>query len=134
MRERINDPARISLMLEAIANIQEYLSECLSYDSFASNKLLCHAVFYNLQCIGECSYKLSRNFVQEHPEVDWEAIEGLRHVLVHDYYTVDTATIWAVIEKDLPSLKDYLLQHVPGQENGQKCALRDAPARARARK
>lgn len=108
MRERINDPARISLMLEAIANIQEYLSECPTYDSFASNKLLCHAVFYNLQCIGECSYKLSRGFVQAHPEVDWQAIEGLRHVLVHDYYTVDTATIWAVIESDLPGLKEYL--------------------------
>lgn len=108
MRERINDPARIGLMLEAIANIQEYLSGCHTYESFASNKILCHAVFYNLQCIGECSYKLSRAFVQEHPEVDWEAIEGLRHVLVHDYYTVNTETIWAIIENDIPGLKDYL--------------------------
>lgn len=37
-----------------------------------------------------------------------EAIEGLRHVLVHDYYTVNTATIWAIIENDLPLLQKYL--------------------------
>ena len=40
--------------------------------------------------------------------MDWEAIEGLRHVLVHDYYTVNMNKVWAILEKDVPELKEYL--------------------------
>jgi len=95
-------------MKEAIHNIEEFMSGTDTCEAFVSNKLLCHAVVYNLQCIGECSYKLSRNYVMNNPEIDWESIEGLRHVLVHDYYQVDMKTVWAIIEKDLPVLEHYL--------------------------
>lgn len=37
-----------------------------------------------------------------------EAIEGLRHVLVHDYYTVNMNKVWAILKKDVPELKTYL--------------------------
>lgn len=108
MRDKVNDPARIELMKESIDNINQFLVGTESCESFCANKLLCHAVVYNLQCVGESVYKLSREFVETHPEIDWEAIEGLRHVLVHDYYTVDMENVWNIIQDDLPGLKDYL--------------------------
>ena len=108
MRDKINDPARLALMKEAISNIEAFIVGTDSCEAFVANKLLCHAVVYNLQCIGECSYKLSREYVLSHREIDWEAMEGLRHVLVHDYYTVDMGTVWEILKKDLPVLKDYL--------------------------
>ncbi len=40
--------------------------------------------------------------------MDWEAIKGLRHVLVHDYYSVNMETVWMILERDLPNLKEYL--------------------------
>jgi uncharacterized protein with HEPN domain len=108
MRDKVNDSARLSLMLEAIANIEEFMAGIQSCESFQSNKLLCHAVVYNLQCIGENVYRLSRDYIQNHPEVDWNSIEGLRHVLVHDYYTVNMTMVWEILQKDLPELKSYL--------------------------
>jgi uncharacterized protein with HEPN domain len=30
---------------------------------------------------------------------------GMRHILVHDYFAVDTDVVWDVIERDLPDLK-----------------------------
>ena len=108
MRDKINDPARLQMMKDAISNIETFITGTDTCEAFIANKLLCHAVVYNLQCIGECSYKLSREYVTTHQEIDWEAIEGLRHVLVHDYYTVDMNTVWAILEKDLPVLKEYL--------------------------
>ena len=44
MRDKINDPDRLELMLEAIANIEKYLTGVDRYDAFATNQLLCHAV------------------------------------------------------------------------------------------
>ena len=108
MRDRINDEARLSLMLEEIGNIESFMKNIDSYDAFESNKLLCHAVIYNLQCIGENVYRLSHEFISKHPGADWEAIEGLRHVLVHDYYQVSMNMIWSIIENDMPRLKDYI--------------------------
>ena len=108
MRDKINDPARLDLIREAIANIESFLEGTETSEAFESNKILCHAVVYNLQCIGENVYKLSPEFIAAHTEVDWVVIKGLRHVLVHDYYTVNMKVIWGIIQKDLPSLKNYL--------------------------
>ncbi len=108
MRDKPNDPARLQLMMEAIGNIESFTEGVSSFESFAANKILCHAVTYNLQCIGENVYRLTRSFLEQHPSVDWEAIEGLRHVLVHDYYQVNLEMVWNIIIQDLPELKAYL--------------------------
>lgn len=34
-----------------------------------------------------------------------DAIEGMRHVLVHGYYEISPDKVWNVIEKDLPILR-----------------------------
>jgi len=47
---------------------------------------------------------LTKEFRIAHPEVEWEAIEGMRHILVHGYYEISPDKVWAVIEKDLPLL------------------------------
>ncbi|MBP5689671.1 MAG: DUF86 domain-containing protein [Bacteroidales bacterium] len=116
MRDKVNDGARIALMLESIANIESFLAEDMTFDSFVSNKLLCHAVIYNLQCIGESTYMLSKDFKTSHTETNWDIIAGLRHVLVHDYYQVNMETVWAVVQKDLPQLKQYLTFLLHGQD------------------
>lgn len=110
MRDKVNDRARLNLMLEAIENIESFTEQVSTYEAFESNKILCHAVVYNLQCIGENVYKLSRDYIQNHPQMDWEAIEGLRHVLVHDYYQVNMKMVWRILKKDLPGLKAFLVQ------------------------
>ena len=113
MRDKVNDAARLELMLEAIGNIEEFMQGVDTCQAFVSNKLLCHAVIYNLQCIGESVYMLSKEFKNDHPEMDWDAIAGLRHVLVHDYYQVDMETIWGVIHQDLKPLEECLQNCFP---------------------
>ena len=108
MRDRLNDPARIALIREAIVNIESFLAGTETCEAFVANRILCHAVIYNLQCIGESVYKLSAEFVASHAEVDWASIEGLRHVLVHDYYAVNPERVWAILKRDLPELKAYI--------------------------
>ena len=55
-------------------------------------------------------HRLSRDYVEKHPQIDWEVVEGLRHVLVHDYYSVNMNTIWEILEKDLPVMKRFLIE------------------------
>ncbi len=47
-----------------------------------------------VEIIGEVVYMLTREFRNAHPEVEWEAIEGMRHVLVHGYYEITPDKVW----------------------------------------
>lgn len=98
-------------MLESINNIEGFIIGIIDCNGFVSNKLVCHAVAYNLHCIGESAYKLSREFVKSHTDVDWQAIEGLRHVLVHDYYTVNFSRVWQIVTNDIQPLKEWIIAH-----------------------
>lgn len=51
-------------------------------------------------------------FVERHPEVEWEAIEGMRHVLVHGYYEITPDKVWAVISKNIPLLKSKIEEYL----------------------
>jgi uncharacterized protein with HEPN domain len=33
---------------------------------------------------------------------------GMRNILVHDYFRIDTEIVWQVVERDLPNLKHSL--------------------------
>lgn len=109
MRDKTNDPLRLSLMMQAISNIESFMVGVNDYDVFVNNKLLSHAVIYNLQCIGESVYMLSQDYKKEKKHIQWKSIEGLRHVLVHDYYQVEMRLLWSVLKNDLTPLKEFLL-------------------------
>jgi uncharacterized protein with HEPN domain len=47
---------------------------------------------------------VSREFCDEHPEIPWQEIVGMRHKVVHDYLGVDEDIVWQVVTEDLPPL------------------------------
>ena len=58
-----------------------------------------------LSIIGEAASKLPKTVQEEHMDIPWKKIIGMRNVLIHDYSETDLPTVWATIEKDLPELQ-----------------------------
>lgn len=54
---------------------------------------------------------ISKEFKETHKELPWRQIEGIRHILVHGYYTVSAEVLWDVIENDIPSLVPVLKEY-----------------------
>ena len=38
--------------------------------------------------------------------MDWYKMSGFRNILVHDYLGIDTETVWNIVKKDIPVLKE----------------------------
>lgn len=112
MREPARDRARLQHILGAIEKVQEYTQNVESAEKLDADSMRKHATTYNLQVIGEAVYKLTAEFRNAHPNTPWAIIEKSRHVLVHDYYQIDTSILWNIIHEDLEPLKSQIADYL----------------------
>ncbi|MEK7513503.1 MAG: DUF86 domain-containing protein [Patescibacteria group bacterium] len=98
-------------ILEAIAKIEDYtIKKSFSKTDFLDDVQTQDSVLRRLEIIGEASRKIPLDFRQQHPQIPWKAMVGLRDVLIHGYDQVNIHRVWQVIIKDLPQLKIELLK------------------------
>ena len=56
------------------------------------------------------------------PDIPWEKINGMRNVLGHHYFGIDTEIVWEVLEKELPDLKKAIVEIVErNKPKGEAC-------------
>ncbi|PZV12593.1 MAG: DUF86 domain-containing protein [Leptolyngbya sp.] len=91
---------------ERIQRIESYTQEGL--DTFLESEMIQDAVIRNFEVIGEATKRLSQDFKQSHPQIQWQQIAGLRDVLIHDYVRVNLTRVWGIIEDYLPSFKGQI--------------------------
>jgi uncharacterized protein with HEPN domain len=77
-------------------------------DEFLEDVGLQDKVIRRLAIIGEAVKGLPKNFRNQHPSIAWKDIAGMRDILVHEYYDVNTLLVWRVIQKQLPALHKYI--------------------------
>jgi len=108
-----DDRERLQDVLEAIERIEKYAVH--GRQALASDELVQTWVVHHLMIIGEACRALSMGFRTEHPAEVWALAAGLRNVIVHQYFGIDLAVVWNVIEHDLPALKTRV-QEILAQE------------------
>lgn len=92
-------------ILQAVQRIRDYL-DGLSETQFIGDELRQDAVIRNLEIIGEAAGKVSSELRAAHSDVPWTDIAGMRHRLMHGYFAVDLAIVWATVKRDLPRLEE----------------------------
>ncbi|MBO7587647.1 MAG: DUF86 domain-containing protein [Bacteroidales bacterium] len=98
----------LSDILACINRIDDFTKETASFDDFHSNTLLQNAVERNIEIIGEAVNSL----LKISPEISITSarkIVNTRNLLIHGYDSVDTATIWVIVRKHLPVLKEEVV-------------------------
>jgi len=82
--------------------IQDYSKE--GRDVFLTSGMLQDAIARNLEIIGEASKRVSLSFREDHPEIPWKQMAGMRDVLIHDYEGVSPEIVWLVVDGEIPQL------------------------------
>ena len=94
-------------MQEACDKIAMYTSG-MDFEAFCADTRTVDAVVRNLEIIGEASKGIPTENKLLQPDVDWTAIKGLRNRIVHEYFGLSLAVIWAIVQIDLPVLAQQL--------------------------
>jgi len=74
------------------------------------------AVLRNFEIIGEAAKRLDDAYRAAHREIPWRTLAGLCDVLIHQYEGVDLSRVWAIVEGDLPGLKNAISSLLPPLE------------------
>jgi len=101
-----DDHERLLDIREAIERIEKYAGQ--GRETFEHDELVQTWIVHHLQIIGEASRTLSSDLRDQHPEVPWSKIIGMRNILVHDYFGIDVDVVWSVVEHDLPDLVHHI--------------------------
>lgn len=91
-------------ILDAITEIDLFVNN-VSYEAFESNREKTLAVVKLLEVIGEAVKKIPNDRRELYPDIPWKSIAGMKNMLVHEYWQVDVAVVWATVQHSLPSLK-----------------------------
>ncbi len=96
-KERLRD------VLDAIAAIERYCDQ--DKVAFEQDELLQVWFLRHLQIIGEAVRALPEDVQAMAPDIPWSKIIGMRNILVHGYFDIDTDIVWEAATRDIPSLK-----------------------------
>jgi uncharacterized protein with HEPN domain len=97
------DDAYLLDMLLAARKALEF-TQGMSREQFLASEVVQQAVMRLIQVTGEAARQISPGFKEAHPDIPWTDIVGMRHRLVHEYFRINTAEVWLVVERDLPGL------------------------------
>lgn len=107
MERNKRDIASIWDMMQAIREIEEDTGD-FTYQKFEQNRTVRRAVERNLEILGEAGGRVSDECRQQHPEIDWRKIIGLRNIIIHRYEKVEAELLWEIIVSSLPILSKEL--------------------------
>lgn len=87
----------------AIAKIRRY-TKGLSKEQLIADDLRLDAVIRNLEVIGEAVKQLPETVRAEQQHVEWRKIAGLRDILIHAYFGIESNIVWDIVANKLDEL------------------------------
>lgn len=107
MRGKLGDNARLLHIIEAINEIESYIDD-VDISDFLDNSMMRNAAIRQLEIVGEACNRISQEFKQMNPNINWKDIIGFRNIIVHQYFGIDEKVVWDILKNDLPILKHQI--------------------------
>lgn len=89
----------------------------LSKTGFIADAKTQSAVLHQLLIVGEAVKRLSNTFRDQHAEIPWRQIAGMRDNVIHEYDNVDLDEVWTTLTRDLPELIGFLQPLLPRESS-----------------
>jgi uncharacterized protein with HEPN domain len=98
---------RLSDIREAAVDLRDLVSD-IETDAFHAlphaNRMAYRAVKNALTELGEAIKAMPEDVLKRYPEVGWKGFAGLRDMVVHQYFGIDTRKLLPIINGEVPQL------------------------------
>ena len=94
-------------ILHAMESIEAFV-EGISFETFQADDKTSSAVIRKFEIIGEATKQVPDEVRQEHPEVPWKEMAGMRDRLIHFYAGVDYPLVWRTIKERIPEVEPVI--------------------------
>jgi len=92
--EHMLESAREAVIFLGLKKEQELLNDRMAFN----------AIVHSIEIVGEAAAQISQNYRNEHPEIPWAQIIGMRNRLVHAYFDIDYRFVYSTVRVDFPIL------------------------------
>lgn len=113
---KYSDEQRINKIYDYASKLSKYINDKnIKKENLLDDYSLQWLVTTPLYNIGEHSYYISDEFKQQHNDIEWNMIAGLRHRLVHDYDGTNWNIIVDVVFDEIPILIEKIKEIRTGE-------------------
>jgi len=95
-------------ILETIAYLDTF-TDGVSLEEFEDNPEKLFAVVKALEIVGEAVKKIPDDIRSQYPQIPWKDVAGMRDILVHQYWRVDSRVVWSTVQTGIPILKTAVM-------------------------
>ena len=107
------DATWLADILIAARHVQRFISGVSGPDELDADVMRRSAVIHQMLILGEATKRVSAEFRQQHPEIPWASMAGMRDVLIHQYRGIDIEQVWAAATEAVPDLTRNLEPLIP---------------------
>jgi uncharacterized protein with HEPN domain len=97
------DHVRLLHMAEALETVQRFVVGRTRSD-LDTDDMFRLALTRAIEVVGEAASRVTMGTQQNHPQVPWRALAGMRNRLIHAYFDVDRNIVWTTATNDVPDL------------------------------
>ena len=100
---RADDRFRLGHMVDALEAANRFILDRRRED-LNQDQMLAFALVRAVEIVGEAASKVSTETREQHPQVPWLPMVGMRNRLVHAYYDVNLDILWTTVTVAVPEL------------------------------
>lgn len=88
----------------------------LERDEAFADEMRFDAILHNFHVIGEAVKNLPAEVREEHSEIPWREIAGMRDFVAHAYFALDLDILWNAIDQEVPTLLERVTAMLVGDD------------------